>query len=103
MLLTELVLHNQTQRFELLAVLYIKTQSGSAPLWDLGQVAMEKGINRHDFQRAFEYLIQERLISDPIEGYFVKITHLGIKAIEEVFFGVTKSSSYFPAYTKMIK
>ncbi len=103
MLLTELVLHNQAQRFELLAVLYMKTQSGSVPLWDMSQVAMEKGINKYDFNRAFEYLLQEGLVNNPIEGYFTKITHLGVKAIEDVFKEVTKPSQHFPAYTKMIK
>jgi len=103
MLLAELALYNQSQRFELLAVLYAKTQSGSVPIWDLSQVANEKGINKHQFDRAFEYLLQEGLVNSPIEGYFTKITHLGIKAIEDVFKEVNKPSQHFPAYTRMIK
>ncbi|MDW8205051.1 MAG: hypothetical protein RMJ87_08495 [Cytophagales bacterium] len=101
--LPEIILQNQIYRFELLATLYARTQTGNNALCDLGRVAMEKGISQHDFARAFDYLLNEKLISNPINGSFSKITHLGIKAIEEVFKDTNKPSTYFPPYTKMIK
>lgn len=101
--LPEIILHNQIQRFELLAALYIRTQSGSETLCDLGRVAMEKGMTQHEFTRAFEYLLNEKLISNPVNGSFSKITHLGIRAIEDVFRDTSKPSLYFPPYTKMVK
>lgn len=101
--LPDIILQNQIHRFELLAALYARTQSGSNTLCDLGRVAMEKGMSQHDFARAFEYLLNEKLISNPINGSFSKITHLGIKAIEDVFRDSSKPSFYFPPYSKMIK
>lgn len=101
--LLEIILQNQAQRFELLATLYARTQVGSNSLCDLGRVAMEKGMSQHEFTRAFEYLLNEKLISNPINGSFSKITHLGIKAVEDVFRDTNKPSLYFPPYNKMIK
>ncbi len=102
-MLSDMVIHNQTQRFVMLAELYAKTQAKSVAIGDLGQIAMEKGFAKHEFDRIVQYLVQEGLVSSPVDGLYVQLTHKGIRAVEAVFQDMNKASEHFPAYTKIIK
>ena len=102
-MLPDLVIHNQTQRFMVLATLYAKTQAKAVSVGDLGLIALEKGLAKHEFERIVQYLVQESLISNPVDGVYAQLTHKGIRAIELVFQDINRPSDYFPAYTRMIK
>jgi predicted transcriptional regulator len=103
MILPDLVIHNQTQRFVLLAALYIKTQAKTVMVGDLGQIAMEKGFTKQEFDKIVDYLVKEGLISELVDGTYTRITHLGIKAVEGVFKDVNAPTTYFPSYTRLLK
>lgn len=100
---------NQIYRFQILWELYQQSNADIDQVFDLQNVASNRGIGIKSFQSAYKYLYMQDLISiqpNKSQGengmYFVSITHKGIKSIEDVFRDVLKSTEFFPPYREMM-
>lgn len=100
---------NQIYRFQILLELYQQSKADIDFVCDLQILSSHKGIGLKSFQSAYKYLYMQDLIhihpsqtQNDAHNYFVSITHKGIKALEDVFRDITKSTEYFASYREMM-
>lgn len=106
-----IIIENQTYRFQILFEIYKKSNTDIDFATDLQELAMNLGVGNRAFQSSYKYLYMQDLISmrpnmDNNGGggsnYYASITHKGVKAVEEVFRFPEKASEYFPPYREMM-
>jgi len=83
------------KRFQFLNLLYEKSQGDTLKRFDSLDLRKELGLNEKEHDNIMQYLYTEKLIE--AYGHSIKITHEGIKAIENALTYPEQTTHYFPA------
>ncbi len=87
-------------RLKLLHKVYEITDGNLLHGVSLIELGKEFGINKEDTLREGQYMIEEGLLKYGARGpqWEVRITHLGVKEVEEALSHPNNSTTYFPAF-----
>lgn len=98
-----IVKDNKSNRFVLLFALYIAANADYDHALNTETLAESRGLSGKDFKKSYKYLCEEEFIvpKDGGSAYHARLTHKGIKALEEVFLDEYEPTYYFPAYRDM--
>jgi hypothetical protein len=97
--MSDLIFQRKQQRYRHLAALYRFTEGDTSQWVNLKQLCQKEGISFDE--AAYEYLVNEGLITLYGAGYACFLSHDGVKAIEEAWEQPNRPSTYFPALNDM--